>query len=385
MANFVSKQKLINVVLHITNDFSGSEVYKNLIQELDRLGIKQIVYTPVKTASSIGKNKLEFRTSGSTVIYSHILNKSFDRLLYRRKIKKIFNDIESKIGVGEIDMIHAHTWYSDGGVAYKLHLKYGIPYVVTVRNTDLNIFQKYLFYERSYGRTVLANTKNVVLISASYKERLLAESSLQKIKNGLRDKLKVIPNGVDRYWITNANRKKKEINKNKFSILFIGKFTEGKNVLQLQAAVNEINKDKVVAHLHLIGGGGGAHHKVTTRVRQNPTTMSFHGKILDLGMLKEYFELADIFAMPSKHETFGLVYVEALLQGLPILYTQHEGIDGFYEEKIGEKVVIGDVAEIKEKLLKLVEDYHSYSIPTEKIIAHHDWRNIALEYQHLYK
>ncbi len=41
--------------------------------------------------------------------------------------------------------------------------------------------------------------------------------------------------------------------------------------------------------------------------------------------------------MPSRAETFGLVYVEALLNGLPILYTKNEGIDEMYDN-VGEAV-----------------------------------------------
>src|SRR5690606_7630929 len=110
----------------------------------------------------------------------------------------------------------------------------------------------------------------------------------------------------------------------------------------------------------------------------------YHDKIFDLSKLKEHFERTDIFAMPSKHETIGLVYVEAMLQGLPILYTANEGIDGFYDEKIGEKVTSSEVKEIKEKLLTIMENYDSYTIPTSKLIENHNWENIALTYQNLY-
>ena len=44
------------MILHITNDFSGSTVYKNLVRELDNLGLSQIVYNPIKEKSRIGKN-----------------------------------------------------------------------------------------------------------------------------------------------------------------------------------------------------------------------------------------------------------------------------------------------------------------------------------------
>src|SRR5690554_6593083 len=105
------------MILHITNDYSGSTVYKNLVGELDNLGIAQVIYTPVKSETSIGKNKIDLKVSSSEIIYSHILNKTTDRIFYRNKIKKILKDIESKVDLTKVRFIHAHTWYSDGGVA----------------------------------------------------------------------------------------------------------------------------------------------------------------------------------------------------------------------------------------------------------------------------
>src|SRR5690606_42090359 len=119
-------------ILHVTNDFSGSTVYKNLVRELDNLGLSQIVYNPIKEKSRIGKNKIDLNVTDSEIIYSHILNKTNDRIFYKQKIKKILKDIESKVDLTKIRFIHAHTWYSDGGVAYLLSKKYNIPYSVTI-------------------------------------------------------------------------------------------------------------------------------------------------------------------------------------------------------------------------------------------------------------
>ena len=89
-------------IVHIANDYSGSTVYKNLIRELDHLKIEQIVYTPVKTALSIGKNKIELQTAGSEIIYSNILNNSADRMFYRLIVKKILNDIKSNVDFSRV-------------------------------------------------------------------------------------------------------------------------------------------------------------------------------------------------------------------------------------------------------------------------------------------
>lgn len=372
------------MILHIANDYSGSTVYRNLVKQLDNLGVKQIVYNPVREEKRIGKNEISFSVPDSKIYYRKILNGTTDRILYRKKINKIAKDIEKTLDLSKVSIIHAHTWYSDGGAAYLLAKKYNIPYIITVRNTDLNLFQKYLIHQQPFGRRVLEKAKYVVLIAASYKDRLLAESSLRQIKSKLTEKIRVIPNGVDAYWINGAVEKKKKADKQNFNFLFIGKFTHGKNVQQLQQAVNEINKERPIVHLHLIGGGGKAHAKVLEQVAHNPDTMHYHGKVFDLPKLKEYFDMADVFTMPSKQETFGLVYVEALLQGMPILYTEQEGIDGYYEEKIGEKVGSREVEEIKQKLLKLMKDYDTYVIPKDKLIENHDWNRIALTYTNLY-
>src|SRR5690554_1664040 len=373
------------MILHITNHFSGSTVYKNLVEELDNLGLSQIVYNPVKEKSRIGKNKIGLEVSDSDIIYSHILNKTTDRVFYRKKIKKILKDIETKIDFSEIKMIHAHTWYSDGGVAYLLSKKYNIPYIVTIRNSDLNVFQKYLFHERAFGRKILERAKSVILIAASYKQRVLDLESLEKIKSSLQKKLQIIPNGVDPFWLSNFLEKKSKNTNVIFNLLYIGKFNRGKNVLALQKAISEINKKEKRVHLHLIGGGGNVHTEVLKQVNLYKEIMTYHGKIFDLSKLKEHFEKADIFAMPSKHETFGLVYVEAMLQGLPILYTAKEGIDGFYNEKIGEKVSKqAGASEIKLAILKLIDNDVEYEIPTQKLLENHNWENIALTYLKLY-
>jgi glycosyltransferase involved in cell wall biosynthesis len=47
------------------------------------------------------------------------------------------------------------------------------------------------------------------------------------------------------------------------------------------------------------------------------------------GLMKNY----SAFVLPSQRETFGLVYVESLLSGLPVLYSRDRGIDGYFDEK----------------------------------------------------
>ena len=87
--------------------------------------------------------------------------------------------------------------------------------------------------------------------------------------------------------------------------------------------------------------------------------------------------------MISHSETFGLVYIEALSQGLPVLYTKGQGIDGVFQEKVGEAVVSTDEHDIYKGLRKIIENYTSYQI--EKLGLHRfSWQNIAKSYIDIY-
>src|SRR5690554_4343984 len=191
-------------VLHIANDYAGSTVYMNLVRELDNLAVEQIVYTPIRGTNNVGENAIEFASDKSEVIYSSILNWHIDRVFYPYKIFKILKDIQKKVDFSQIDFIHAHTWYSDGGVAFFLSKKYNIPFVVAVRSTDLNVFYKKLLYLRSFGRVILEKSKKIILISASSEPKLLELKSLKTSWEKLKNKVITLPNGVSPYWIKNA-------------------------------------------------------------------------------------------------------------------------------------------------------------------------------------
>ncbi|WP_170853705.1 glycosyltransferase family 4 protein [Lishizhenia tianjinensis] len=362
----------------MTNDYAGSQVYKNLICELDKYGVQQTIYSPIRNVESIDKNKVKLSTEGSKIIYSHILNTHTDRAFYKRKVKKILTDVEAKIDFQSIECVHAHTWYSDGGVAYELYKKYNIPYIIAIRNTDLNLFWK-LPHLKKYGLDILKNASRIILISKIYENRILLD---QKINPIITSKYNVIPNGIDDYWVRN-----RECNKQKVSdtpqLLFIGKFSRVKNVTTLIHAVEYLEQNGIICELNLVGGGGKQEVKVLDYIK-NKRNITYHGKIMDKDRLKEFYRNADIFTMPSKSETFGLVYLEALSQGIPVVFTKNEGIDGLYSNKIGEAVDCNSAQNIAEGIKKIILNYDEYSFDYNTITLNHDWKEIALEYLDIY-
>lgn len=65
--------------------------------------------------------------------------------------------------------------------------------------------------------------------------------------------------------------------------------------------------------------------------------------------------------LPSKSETFGLVYVEAMSQGLPVIYKKNDSIDGLFESQVGYGVDPEDIQGIIEAIGKIYNNYQILS------------------------
>ena len=89
--------------------------------------------------------------------------------------------------------------------------------------------------------------------------------------------------------------------------------------------------------------------------------------------------------MPSKGETFGLVYIEALTQGLPIIYSINDGIYGYFDKSFGEAVNPNKMDSISAGIKKIIYNYDKYDFNIKEIIANHNWQEIAKKYLSVYK
>ena len=74
-------------VLHITNDFLWTKVHRNLYTQIDRLGVRQHIFTPLRPHSNRDNNQIDFTVPGSTVLFSGVLS-SYHRIFFKQKIRK---------------------------------------------------------------------------------------------------------------------------------------------------------------------------------------------------------------------------------------------------------------------------------------------------------
>lgn len=367
-------------VLHIANDFSLTKVHSNLYRALDKKNTDQIIFNPVKNATPIGNNQIDFISDSSKIIYSKQLRK-YHRFLFKKKLAYLYKDLKSKTNLKKIDICHATTLFSDGAIALRIKERHGIPYIVAIRATDIHVFLKYRPDLVFKAIKILNAAEKIIFIGDSLKKWFIEHKLIKKHKNKIESKSEIIYNGIDNFWLDNI-LPKRECEPSK--ILYVGRFVSRKNIPKLIESVLSLNNKGHNFILNLVGSGGKDEIEIKKIAKDNDGVINFLGQIKDKKTLRQVYSDNHIFAMPSQGETFGLVYIESLSQGLPLLYMENEGVDGVFSFEIGEKCHTHDTVEISRSLMNIVNNYPNYEI--DKIdFSNFRWSNIADKYLHIYK
>ena len=362
-------------VLHINSYYSGSHFYKNLYDKQKESGLDIDVYVPVSTSIDTSELQLGEYT---TISANH---SKYDRLFFHIKHNKICKDVQERYNIQDYSLIHAHSLFSNGYIAMRLKRDYGMPYVVAVRNTDVNVFFKYMIHLRRLGVKILRNAKKIIFISVPYKEYTIDNIVPEKYKEEIKNKSIVLPNGIDEFWFDNKINRKERLENNELKIIYVGVINSNKNI-ETTIKVCET----------LIEYGYSVNYIVVGQIKDNKYKdfMKKYSFIRYIPHCKKeelisHYRSADMFIMPSKHETFGLVYVEAMSQGLPVIYTKGQGFDGqFKEGEVGYSVQYDSAEEIAEKIELIIKDYETVSKTCIEKVDRFDWNKIADKYLKIY-
>lgn len=317
-------------------------------------------------------------------IYSKIFN-DIDRLFYTHKINKILHDIRNKVDLNDINLVHAHTLFSMGGIALKLKIEKNIDYIVAVRNTDVNLFFKYMLHTRKIGINIVKEAKKIIFISPVYKEFVINRYVPYELRDCIEKKSVIIPNGVTPFWLQNKYVKSGYKNKNQINLIYVGDFSKNKNIDTSIKVARKLKEFGYNVNFTIVGDGGNNECNIKKLAKINKDIVEICGRMDDRKKLLNIHRKSDIFIMPSFHETFGLVYVEAMSQGLPIIYTKEQGIDGYFEDgKVGYSVDPKDVNDIVKKIEMIIHNYNKILKNCHNLVGNFSWDKIAKIYHDTY-
>ncbi|MFQ0977013.1 glycosyltransferase family 4 protein [Vibrio campbellii] len=204
-------------------------------------------------------------------------------------------------------------------------------------------------------RRIIRRSQKTVFISPSYKARVLDEFS-----SIFEDKTKcvVIPNGIDDFWINRSLlplRTKSE--RNSGTVLFVGRLNKTKRPELVFEVVQELRKLEPNYGYELKFVGIERSELLDyLSLKQLPDWVIVNGKTSNKSEIQSEYEKALCLLVPSYQETFGLVYLEALSNGCPVILCRTEGISGFFSDckeiieldSLSPKNIANKLLEIKE-------------------------------------
>lgn len=363
-------------ILYICTYYHRAMVFRDSMNYLEKRGHSIIAFNAVKKGAKIDDKYKAIMDE--KVIHRECFSES-DRFLYSIKQRKIVNAVENSVRTEDFDLIHSHTLFNGGWATYQLQKRHGVPYVVSVRNTDLNVFLKIPLF-RIIARKITDNAAGVLFLSEAYKEKFLDICYEGNRRNSIIQKCDVIPNGLEPFWLENTGKAKTEVH-SPLRLLCVGKIDRNKNMDTVIRVLEELNTEGTVASLTAIGQVLDPAVKNTLDNSKNVQVIPY----LTKEELIQYYRDADIFVMPSFRETFGRVYAEAMTQGVPVVYTRGQGFDGtFSEGTVGYSVKADDVQEIADAIRKITENYSVISKQCVEKSKIFNWTDISERLEQFY-
>lgn len=245
------------------------------------------------------------------------------------------------------DVIHAqHLWITPYAA-----LQTGVPYVITAHGTDLKGFVKDERYH-PYALEAAAGAARIITISKQVDEEV------HRLYDTDRSKQALILNGYDESLFKVLNLSTPELMKKlgveeptNYTISFAGKFTDFKGIDVLLRAYAIVQEKLASTHLILAGHGDLYEKLVALRESLGLDRVTFLGHV-DQKTLVYLYNLADVSCVPSRSEPFGLVAIEALACGTPVVGTDQGGLPDFITPEVGHLVPVEDHEALAQAILE---------------------------------
>lgn len=348
----------ILLINHFPLTGSGSGVYtNNLANSLKALGHEVCIIFPenelVEPNNDIKLHPVYFNTEDVPFNFPCFTThprsiQTFYSLTgeQKDKYKDLFaSAIEQEIREFEPDIIHTgHIW-----TLADIAGSYDIPLIITAHGTDLIGYNKSLEY-RNDAYSAFEKASKAITISKDNKT--LVDQIYGEGKSML------IANGYDPNVFYKEDVDRKEFLK-KFGIMrdykhivsFAGKFTEEKGIDTLiKAAKLYENNDT----LTILAGNGEMFEKMNDLVDKLEVKNLIFIKNQPHEILRKLYNLADVSIVPSRQEAFGLVVVEAMACGTPVIGSNTGGIPDIINNNVGVLIDVDDYKNLANEITLVI-------------------------------
>jgi D-inositol-3-phosphate glycosyltransferase len=295
----------------------------------------------------------------------------------------------------DYDIVHSHYWLS-GLAGLYMKKRLGLPHVHTYHTLGF-MKKRVLGYRehrsRAFSERQIAQFSDAIISpSAEEKDGLIGEYGISP------SKVKVVYPGVNpRIFYPIENRsilEKKGFRRDDFVLLYVGRIEKVKGLMNVIQALHVLNKKDLSlfkkTRLVVIGGGKKeeelAENGEVTRIKRAMKQLGLDDKVVFLGsieqaQLRKYYSAVDTLVVPSLYESFGLVTVEALACGTPVIVSQIDKMKSIVKQgKNGFSFCPDDPDSLYQSLEKVYSHrkklWSSTSI-REDVVQRFSWDNTA--------
>ncbi|MDE3212772.1 MAG: N-acetyl-alpha-D-glucosaminyl L-malate synthase BshA [Bacteroidota bacterium] len=306
----------------------------------------------------------------------------FDYPPYETALASTMVDVISN---NDIDLLHVHYAIPHASAAYmakQILKKTGknIPVITTLHGTDITLVGR----DKTYSPVVTFSMNESDAITAV--SRNLRDETYHNFK--MEKEIEVIYNFVDirRFSRTPVMAFRQILApKNERILLHASNFRKIKRVDDVVHVFQRVNQ--VIPSKLLFVGDGPERMRIEGLCRE----LEAHADIKFLGrqdQMEDILAISDLFILPSEYESFGLVALEAMAGGVPVVSSNAgglpeiniEGVTGFLSQ-------VGDVEDMSNKIIRLFSDEPRFQEMKKQALRQakrFDINNIVPEYEKLY-
>lgn len=203
--------------------------------------------------------------------------------------------------------------------------EYNIPMLAAVHSSDITVLKSFK-YGIFKNRMIEAYKNASCILPRSF----WLKDRIKRIIPDIKAPVEIIYSGVPTE-ITEENEKlERTFNSKKAKIICVSSLIKRKNIKNLILAYKKLKKKHPKITLEIIGDGP-LKEKLEILNIKNKLDVKFLGQMPKEDVMKK-MKNSDIFILPSKDETFGMVYMEALSSGMAVCCSKNSGIDGIIED-----------------------------------------------------
>lgn len=265
----------------------------------------------------------------------------------------------------KLDVIHSHTEFSVGTFARVVSRQFNIPLVHTYHT----MYEDYIYYITK-GYFDRSSKKLLEYFTKFYCDKTANELivptkktyDLFKEKYEVNKNIHIIPTGIEieRFYEENIDKdslrtikKKLNLNKDSFSILYVGRIAEEKNIDFLLESMKEIIEYNKNIILIVVGDGPDLNkYEEMSKELGIDSNTKFIGKV-PWEEVPYYYNAATVFATASKSETQGLTVIEAMASGTPPICINDESFRNTVADNLN-----GRIFNTKEEYITIIKDLY---------------------------